>query len=323
MVTGGAVGREEPIAQLGSALGSTLGQRLRLPQDGLRYLVASGAAGGIAVALHAPIAAVFFALEVVLAEYSIAAVSSVAIASISAGAIANMVGYAGPIISVPTFAFISAWELPLYVMLGGMAAIASLAFVVLFCLVDSLFAVLDFPVDLKPMIGGLLIGILGLYFPQALGGGYETLTDVLQSQFPLNFMMMLIAAKILATSLTLGSGGVGGVLAPSLLIGALLGESFGHVAHHLWPTLTAVPSVYALVGMASVFAATTGAPLTAVLLVYEFTGDAHLFIPLLLATGISLYLAQYTWGPPLYTVALWRHHGHRGAHHFQERISQL
>jgi CIC family chloride channel protein len=113
MVTGGAVGREEPIAQLGSALGSTLGQRLRLPQDGLRYLVASGAAGGIAVALHAPIAAVFFALEVVLAEYSIAAVSSVAIASISAGAIANMVGYSGPIISVPTFAFISAWELPL------------------------------------------------------------------------------------------------------------------------------------------------------------------------------------------------------------------
>jgi CIC family chloride channel protein len=323
MVTGGSVGREEPIAQLGSALGSTLGQRLRLPQDGLRYLVASGAAGGIAVALHAPIAAVFFALEVVLAEYSIAAVSSVAIASISAGAIANMVGYAGPIISVPTLAFISAWELPLYVMLGGMAAIASLAFVVLFCLVDSLFAVLDFPVDLKPMIGGLLIGILGLYFPQALGGGYETLTDVLQSQFPLNFMMMLIAAKILATSLTLGSGGVGGVLAPSLLIGALLGESFGHVAHHLWPTLTAVPSVYALVGMASVFAATTGAPLTAVLLVYEFTGDAHLFIPLLLATGISLYLAQYTWGPPLYTAALWRHHGHRGAHHFQDRISQL
>jgi CIC family chloride channel protein len=323
MVTGGSVGREEPIAQLGSALGSALGQRLHLSQDGLRYLVASGAAGGIAVALHAPIAAVFFALEVILAEYSTVAVSSAVIASVSAGAMAHMMGYVGPVISVPAFAFVSVWELPLYIGLGGMAAIASLAFVIFFCLVDNLFAGLDFPVDLKPMVGGLLIGLLGLYFPQALGGGYETLTDVLQSQFPLHFMMMLMAAKILATSLTLASGGIGGVLAPSLLIGALLGESFGHVAHHLWPTLTAMPSVYALVGMASVFATTTGAPLTAVLLVYEFTGDAHIVIPLWLATGISIYLAQYTWGTPIHTVALWRHHVHRSLSSLHNPVAQL
>jgi len=323
MGTGGSVGREEPIAQLGSALGSALGQRLCLPQDWLRSLVASGAAGGIAVALHAPIAAVFFALEVILAEYSTAAVSSIVIASVSAITIANMVWYSGPIISVPAFAFISAWELPLYLVLGGMAAIISLAFVIFFCLIDNLFVVWDFPVDLKPMIGGLLIGLIGLYFPQALGGGYDTLTDVLHSQFPLNLMMMLMAVKILVTSITLGSGGIGGVLAPSLLIGALLGESFGHVAHHLWPSLTAVPSVYALVGMASVFATITGAPLTAVLLVYEFTGDAHIFIPLLLATGISIYLAQYAWGTPIDTVALWRHQVHWGPNNLHDPVSQL
>jgi CIC family chloride channel protein len=121
-------------------------------------------------------------------------------------------------------------------------------------------------------------------------------------------MIILIVVKILATSITLGSGGIGGVLTPSLFIGALLGGSLGSVVHHLWPTLTATPSAYALVGMAAVLATITGAPLTAVLLVFEFTGDAHILMPLLLTTGISLFLAQYAPGAPLYTVALWRYH---------------
>jgi CIC family chloride channel protein len=158
------------------------------------------------------------------------------------------------------------------------------------------------------MIGGLLIGVFGFYFPQVLGGSYHALTEVLHSQFPLNLMIILIVVKILATSITLGSGGIGGVLTPSLFIGALLGGSLGSVVHHLWPTLTATPSAYALVGMAAVLATITGAPLTAVLLVFEFTGDAHILMPLLLTTGISLFLAQYAPGAPLYTVALWRYH---------------
>jgi CIC family chloride channel protein len=323
MGTGGSVGREEPIAQLGAALGSAIGQQLRLPEDWLRYLVASGSAGGLAVALHAPIAAVFFALEVVLAEYSTVAISSTVVASVSASMIASLAGYRGPVIPVPAFALISSWELPLYAVLGGLAAIASLAFVVIFCLVDILFAAWDCPVDLKPMIGGLLIGLLGLYVPQVLGGGYDTLTEVLQSQFPLNLTIMLIAAKILTTSITLGAGGVGGVLAPSLLIGALLGGSFGHVAHHLWPALTAAPSAYALVGMASVLAMTTGAPLTAGLLVLEFTGHVHILMPLLLATGMGLFLAQCIQGTPLYRVALWRHDVHRRPQNAHDPISQM
>jgi CIC family chloride channel protein len=323
MGTGGSVGREEPIAQLGSALASAIGQRLHLPEDWLRYLVASGAAGGIAVALHAPIAAVCFALEVVLAEFSAAAVGSIVIASISACAIANLMGYPVPVTPAPAFALISFWELPLYAVLGGLAAIVSLAFVVIFCLLDIGFASLAYPADLKPMIGGLFIGVLGFYFPQVLGMGYDTLSEVLQSQFPLHLMMILIAIKILATSITLGSGGIGGVLTPSLLIGALLGGSFGSVVHHLWPTFTAAPSAYALVGMAAVLATITGTPLTAVLFVFEFTGDTHILMPLLLTTGISLCFSHYARGTPLYTVALWRHHVHWGPDNAHDRIPRL
>ena len=323
MGTGGSVGREEPIAQLGSALASAIGQRLYLPEDWLRYLVASGAAGGIAVALHAPIAAMCFALEVVLAEFTTAAVGSIVIASVSACTIANLMGYQAPVIPVPAFALISSWELPLYVVLGGLAAIVSLAFVIIFCLVDIWFTSLEYPADLKPMIGGLFIGILGFHFPQVLGMGYDTLTKVLQSQFPLYLMIILIAIKILATSITLGSGGMGGVLAPSLLIGALLGGSFGSVVHHLWPTFTAAPSAYALVGMAAVLATVAGAPLTAVLFVFEFTGDTHILMPLLLTTGISFCFSQYARGTPLYTVALWRHHVYWEPDNAQDRIPHL
>jgi CIC family chloride channel protein len=323
MGTGGSVGREEPIAQLGSALASAIGQRLRLPEEWLRYIVASGAAGGIAVALHAPITAICFALEVVLAEYSGAAVGSIVIASISAGAIANLMGYPGPVIPIPDFALISSWELPLYAVLGGLAAIVSLAFLIIFCLVDIWFAALAYPADLKPVIGGLCIGVLGFHFPQVLGMGYDPLTEVLHSPFPLNLMLILIATKILATSITLGSGGIGGVLSPSLLIGACLGGSFGSVVHHLWPAFTAAPSAYALVGMAAVFATITGAPLTAVLFVFEGTRDAHILMPLLLATGISLLLAQYARATPLYTVALWRHHIYWGPNNAHDPIPRL
>ena len=185
------------------------------------------------------------------------------------------------------------------------------------------FASLDYPADLKPIIGGLFIGVLGFHFPQVLGMGYDTLTEVLQSQFPLNLMIILIGIKILTTSITLGSGGIGGVLAPSLLIGALLGGSFGSVVHHLWPTFTAEPSAYALVGMAAVLATTTGAPLTAILFVFEFTGNAHILMPLLLTTGISLFVAQYARATPLYTVSLWGHHVYWGPDNADDQIPRL
>ena len=142
-------------------------------------------------------------------------------------------GYPAPVAPAPAFALISFWELLLYAVLGGLAAIVSLAFVIIFCLVDIWFASLEYPADLKPMVGGLFIGVLGFYFPQVLGMGYDTLSEVLQSQFPLHLMIILIAIKILATSITLGSDGIGGVLAPSLLLGALLGGSFGSVVHDL------------------------------------------------------------------------------------------
>jgi len=323
MGTGGSVGREEPVAQLGAGLGSAIGQRFHLPEGWLRYLVASGAAGGIAVALHAPIAAVCFAFEVVLAEFSTAAVGSLVIASVSACTIATLMGYQAPVTPAPAFALISFWELPLYVVLGGLAAIVSLAFVIIFCLVDIWFASLEYPADLKPMLGGLFIGVLGFHFPQVLGMGYDTLSGVLQSQFPLHLMIILIAIKILATSITLGSGGIGGVLAPSLLLGALLGGSFGSVVHDLWPIFTAAPSAYALVGMAAVLATITGAPLTAVLFVFESAGDTHILVPLLLTTGISICFSQCARGAPLYTVALWRHHVHWGPDNAQDRIPHL
>jgi CIC family chloride channel protein len=304
--TGGSVGREGPIVQIGSALGSTIGQWLRLSDDRVRNLVACGAAGGIAATFNAPIAGVIFALEVILGEFSAGYFSTVVISSVTASEIARAAYGNAPAFGVPSYTLVSAWEFPLYAALGVLAALVGLVFVVVLYRFEDLFDAWTFPEYMKPVAGGLLIGAIGLVFPHIFGVGYGTIEQVLHNELPLRLMAILVVVKLLATSLTIGSGGSGGVFAPSLFLGAMLGGSFGTVVHIVFPTVTAAPGAYALVGMAAVFAAAARAPITSILILFELTGDYRIILPLMLATVISTFLAERLYEESIYTLKLSR-----------------
>ena len=236
---GGSVGREGPIVQIGSALGSVLGQVLRLPESQLRLLVACGAAGGISATFNAPIAGVFFALELILRNFETRSFGLVVLSSVTADAIGRAAFGSHPFLSLPSFTFTSPLELVLYAGLGVLATGVGLAFVrVLYMgedVADRLWA--GRSEWLRPAAGGVLLGLLLLAVPQMYGVGYPVLQKAVAGHYVILVLVGLLAAKILATSLTMWIGGSGGVFAPSLFMGAMLGSAYGAVAHDLLPGL--------------------------------------------------------------------------------------
>jgi CIC family chloride channel protein len=304
--SGGSVGREGPIVQIGSALGSTLGQTLKLSDERIRNLVACGAAAGVAATFNAPIAGVIFALEVILGEFSVRYFSTVVISSVTASVVGRIAFGDVPAFVVPQYSLVSPWELPLYVLLGILAGLVALLFVRTLYWFEDISDAWRFPEYVKPAVGGLLVGVLGFYLPQVFGVGYEAMEDALLGKMLLGTMGLLILAKVLATSLTIGSGGSGGVFAPSLFIGAMLGGAFGTLAHQTLPGITAAPGAYALVGMAAVFAGAAHAPITAVIILFEMTNDYRIILPLMLATVVSVLLSQTLNRESIYTLKLAR-----------------
>jgi CIC family chloride channel protein len=304
--SGGSVGREGPIVQIGSALGSTLGQTLKLSDERIRNLVACGAAAGIAATFNAPIAGVIFALEVILGEFSVRYFSTVVISSVTASVVGRIAFGDVPAFVVPQYSLVSPWELLLYVLLGILAGLVALLFVRTLYWFEDISDAWRFPEYVKPAVGGLLVGVLGFYLPQVFGVGYEAMEDALLGKMLLGTMGLLILAKVLATSLTIGSGGSGGVFAPSLFIGAMLGGAFGTLAHQTLPGITAAPGAYALVGMAAVFAGAAHAPITAVIILFEMTNDYRIILPLMLATVVSVLLSQKLNRESIYTLKLAR-----------------
>ncbi|MFQ5913269.1 MAG: chloride channel protein [Nitrospinota bacterium] len=305
--SGGSAGREGPIVQIGSALGSTLGQKLRLSGERIRTLVACGAAGGIAATFNAPIAGAIFAMEVILAELSAGYFAAVIISSVTASAISRVFLGDLPAFRVQVYGLVSPWELLLYAGLGLLTACIAFAFVFLLYRTEDLFEGWRFPEYIKPAVGGLGIGLIGLYFPQVFGVGYETLEKILRNDITaVHLLLFLLAAKLVATSLTLGSGGSGGVFAPSLFMGAMLGGAFGLAVHTWFPTITAPPGAYALVGMAALFASAARAPMTSVLILFEMTRDYEIILPLGLAVAISTVIGRLLQTETIYTFKLKR-----------------
>ncbi len=313
--SGGSAGREGPIVQIGSAFGSTLGQVLRLPEGRIRLLVACGAAGGISATFNAPIAGVMFALEVILREFAASSFGFVVFSSVTAAAVSRSLLGDHPSFSVPSYSLVSAWELVLYVALGLLAGLFSLAFVKALYATEDVFDGWRMPEYLKPVAGGLLMGGLGLLFPQVFGVGYGPqplggtvgpLDLVLLAKLGLGPTAALTLLKIIATSLTIGSGGSGGVFAPSLFIGAMLGSTFGQITHRLWPQITAGSGAYALVGMGAVFAGAAKAPITSVLILFEMTGDYRIILPLMIAVVTSSLLSQHLSRETIYTMKIRR-----------------
>jgi chloride channel protein, CIC family len=304
---GGSVGREGPIVQIGSALGSLTGQALGLSESQLPLLVACGAAGGISATFNAPIAGVFFALELILRNFETRSFGLVVLSSVTADAIGRAVFGSHPFLTLPSFNFSSPLELLLYAGLGVAATVVGLTFVrVLYHGEDLADRLWRGPQWLRPAAGGVLLGLLLLAVPEMYGVGYPVLQLAVAGHYAILVLLGLLVAKIFATSLTMWIGGSGGVFAPSLFMGAMLGAAYGAVAHHLMPGLAAAPGAYALVGMGAVFAAAARAPITAVIIIFELTGDYRIILPLMFAIVVATAIANELTDDTIYTLKLRR-----------------
>jgi len=304
--TGGSVGREGPIVQIGSAFGSTVGQLFRVSAPRLRTLVGCGAAAGIAGTFNAPIAGALFALEIILGDFGVSQFSPIVISSVVSTIVTRSLIGDMPAFIVPSYELVSAYEMLPYAVLGIAAAFVGVGFSTLLYRTEDHFDALRIPDLSKPVIGGLIIGSISLAFPHILGVGYETIDMALAGEMTWYLLLSLIFIKLAATSITIGSGGSGGIFAPSLFLGAMTGGFLGTWVHQYFPSHTAGPGAYAMVGMGAVVAATTQAPLTAMIIIFEMTGDYKIIPPLMAACVISCVLATRLKRTSIYTEKLHR-----------------
>ncbi|MBW4421377.1 MAG: chloride channel protein [Myxacorys californica WJT36-NPBG1] len=304
--SGASLGPEGPSVEIGAHVGMFLGQLLKVSQDRLRLLLGAGAAAGLAAGFNAPIAGVFFALEVVLGTtFETSAASVVVLAAVVAAWI-SQIGLGGqPAFDLPAYEVRSPLELPLYLGLGLFACIVSIAYTKFLKGTQTAFQgqvsgfgwLTEIPREIHPILGGLCVGIVALHLPQVLGIGYDTIEAMLRNaEFSLGLLLTLLVVKLLVTGISLGSGLVGGVFAPAMYLGATLGTAYGKVLPFVFPMFAssiADSPAYAMVGMAAVLAASVNAPLTAVLLLFEMTRDYRIVLPLMAAVGLSVWLAEW------------------------------
>jgi CIC family chloride channel protein len=308
--TGGSVGREGPIVQIGSALASSIGQRIKVPEDRLRILVACGAAGGIAATFNAPITGVFFGIEIILREFAVDALFTVMLSAMIADITA--IPFLG---SKP---FLSGFPAGLvlhhprnYLLVAGLAvaaALMGLAFkAVLYKTEDLCDRVWrGRPEWARPAVGGIALGLLLLALPQMYGVGYPVMDKATAGGYALWFLILLAFGKIAATSLSMGIGGSGGIFAPSLFIGVTSGMAYGDLVDHLFGAGAGQPALYAVVAMGAVFASATRAPLTSLASVVELTGDFSLTLPVMLAVAIATAVSRMLSYGTIYTTKLLR-----------------
>jgi chloride channel protein, CIC family len=281
---GGSVGREGPIVQIGAAMGSTLGQWLRFSPQRLRTLIGCGAAAGIAATFNAPIAGVFFALEILMRDFAVRTFSPIIVASVVATAVSREFLGDTPAFPVPGFEIHHASELPFYILLGLLVGLVGVVYVRTLYASEDAFERLPVPEWLKPAIGGLGLGLLLILFPQVYGVGYDSMVSALDGGMVWQLMALLVLVKLVAVNLTLGSGFSGGIFAPALFLGGMLGGAFGSLLQMVNPTSVESVGAFAMVGMAAMVGATTGGPLTAILILFEMTGEYHVILPLMLAS---------------------------------------
>ncbi|MCP4749531.1 MAG: CBS domain-containing protein [Proteobacteria bacterium] len=303
--TGGSVGREGPIIQIGSSLGSTVGQFFNISGNRMKTLVGCGAAAGIAAAFNAPVAGALFAVEIILMDFAFAQFSPIVISSVMATVISHNFEGNLATFQLPPYQLVTPWELGFYAIMGLLAGLASYLFIrVLYFFEDFFERKVKMPEYLQPALGGLIIGLIALVFPQVMGVGYDSINNALHGRTIWYLAFALIFVKIIATSFTLGSGGSGGIFAPSLFIGAMLGCFFGSFVHDLFPGITATPGAYALVAMGGLVAGTTRAPITAIIIVFELTNDYNIILPLMITCIISTILSSKLSRESIYTLKL-------------------
>jgi CIC family chloride channel protein len=303
--SGGSIGREGPMVQLAAMLGSRIGRFARAPIPRLRLMVACGGAAGIAAAYNAPISGALFVSEIILGGTAMESFAPLVVSSVVASAtVHRFLGYT-PVYDVPKVQFASNWELIFYVVLGVVLGHLAPPFLASLDFAKSRFVRLRLPLPLQLGLGGLLVGVISVAAPEVWGNGFGAVGNILNAHLIGWALLAVLLAKLLATAATVGSGAVGGVFTPTLFLGCAIGALFGGVVHALLPGVTSVPAAYALVGMGGFLAATTHAPLTSILMLFEMTLDYDMVLPLMLACVTAHYTAKvYRRGESIYHAAL-------------------
>ena len=301
--TGGAGGKEGPIVQIGASIGSAFGQYFSTSSDRIKILVGCGAGAGLSAAFNAPIGGALFAMEIILRTFNAKSFSPIIIASVFGTVISR--GYLGnqPAFQIPNYNLVTNTEFIFYIVLGILAALTAVYFVKVFLFIDGYFdKIKKVPRILKPAVGGLFVGVIALYFPGVYEFNYNAIVNSLAHPTAFWVLLALVFFKPIATSFTIGSGGNGGTFAPSIFTGAMLGGCFGQIVNYLFPGISAPPGAYALVGMGAVVAGTTHASLTALIMVFEMTGNYKIILPLMLTIIISTTLSKLLLKGSLYTI---------------------
>jgi CIC family chloride channel protein len=301
LASGIPLGREGPSVQVGAGIGSVLGRWLGLRPEKVKALIPVGAAAAIAAAFNTPMAAVVFALEEVVGDLHAPVLGSVVLASATSWAVLRLLLGNNPLFKVPQYELVHPMEFGIYAVLGIAGGFLSVAFTKLLLGMRERFLLL--PRSTRwwhPVVGGVLVGVMGWFVPQVLGVGYTYVGNALDGTMALKLMVLLVVLKLFAITTAYASGNAGGIFGPALFLGAMLGGAIGTVAHHALPAYTAAPGAYALVGMGALFAGIVRAPMTSVLMIFEMTRDYTVIVPLMIANLASLFISSRFQKEPIY-----------------------
>jgi chloride channel protein, CIC family len=301
LASGIPLGREGPTVQVGAGIASVLGRHLGLRPEKVKALIPVAAAAAIAAAFNTPLAAVLFALEEIVGDLHAPVLGSVVLAAATSWGVLRLLLGNDPLFKVPQYQLVNPWEFAIYAVLGVAGGLVSVAFTKLLLGMRERF--LKFPrktLPFQPVIGGVVVGLMGWFVPQVMGVGYEHVGAVLNGGMALRLMVLLLVLKLFAVTTSYASGNAGGIFGPSLFLGAMLGGTIGTVAHNLFPYHVATAGAYALVGMGTVFAGIVRAPMTSVVMIFEITRDYAVIVPLMISNLVSLFIASRLQKQPIY-----------------------
>jgi len=307
LTSGGSAGPEGPVAEIGSVFGSNVGRILNVSQRSLRTLVGSGVAAAIAAVFGAPIGGVFFAVEVIFQGFEVAQFAPVVLSAVVASLVSRAVFEHETVVALPAFTF-NAVEFPAYILLGLLSGAIAGVYIFWMDRCSILFGKIKAPMWLKPALGGLGVGIIGLYLPRVIGEGYESMNQAFQGQILIHELFWMLAGKLVATGLTIGSGAPGGCFAPAIFIGGTLGGFYGALLEIIFPETITNPGAYALMGMAGMIAGSFNAPMTAILIGLRVSRESFdTLLPLMTTVALSTFVMSHWDHVSVYTRILRRH----------------
>ncbi len=289
---GASAGREGPVVHLGATLSEALCRQMKLTGSPERTLIACGVASAVSASFNAPIAGVLFAHEVILGHYAMSAFVPIVISSVSGGIVSRLWFGEVAAFNIPDYSITSYLEIPAFALLGVTCALVAIIFQFSLIGTDYVARGISMPVWARPIVGGVMVGAIAVFFPDILGVGYETTDAALKASLPIGLMLALLVAKTAATAITLASRFGGGIFSPSLYLGAMTGGAFGLIAASVFPDMASSEGLYAIIGMGAVAASVLGAPISTTVIVFELTGGYALTIALLFTVSIAVGITQ-------------------------------